>query len=79
MTTKIKAWGNSCGIRIPASVLEDAGMKVEDEINIRVDGSDIVLSKKVRHKSLEERMAAYGGKLRLIKYDWGEPEGREMW
>ena len=31
-------------------------------------------------KTLEERVAEYGGKLDLDgEYDWGEPVGREIW
>ncbi|MBQ8662672.1 MAG: helix-turn-helix transcriptional regulator [Eubacterium sp.] len=33
-----------------------------------------------RHKTLEERAAAYGGQLNLAgEYDRGEPVGREVW
>ena len=32
------------------------------------------------HKTLEERAAEFGEKLFLDgEYDWGEPEGREIW
>ena len=80
MITQVKAWGNSCAIRIPADILREAGVHREEELDIRVEGTDIVLSKTRRHKTLEERIAAYGGKLNLVKdYDWGEAKGREMW
>lgn len=80
MVAQVKAWGNSSGIRIPASVLKEAGIHREDELDIRVEGTDIILSKTRSHKTLEERIAAYGGRLSIMKdYDWGEPKGREMW
>lgn len=80
MVAQVKAWGNSNAIRIPAEVLKEAGVKREDELDIRVDGDKIVLSKTRRHKSLEERVAAYSGKLCILgEYDWGDPKGREMW
>lgn len=79
MTVQVKAWGNSSAVRIPSEVLNEAGVKREDELDIRVEGSDIILSKTRRHKTLEERIAAYGGKLGIVKdYDWGEPKGREL-
>ena len=32
-----------------------------------------------KHKTLEERIAEYGGKLNLDgEYDWGEDKGREV-
>ena len=80
MTTQVKAWGNSSAIRIPAEILKEAGVQREDELDIRVNGTDIILTKTRRHKTLEERIAAYGGKLNVLKdYDWGEPKGRELW
>ena len=43
------------------------------------DGKIILRKKTFRHRSLEERAAAYGGKLGpYTEYDWGEPEGREV-
>ena len=79
MTVQVKAWGKSSAVRIPSEVLNEAGVKREDELDLRVEGSDIILSKTRRHKTLEERIAAYGGKLGIVKdYDWGEPKGREL-
>ena len=82
MTTQVKAWGNSCAVRIPMGILKEAGIQRDDELDIQVNGTDIILSKtnKINHKTLEERILAYGGKLDLLMdYDWGEPMGREMW
>ncbi len=79
MTTQVKAWGNSSAIRIPAEILRDAGIRRDDVLDIEIRNGDIVLTKTRRHKLLEERIAAYGGKLGVIKnYNWDSPEGREM-
>ena len=32
-----------------------------------------------RHKTMEERVAEFGGKLEFEPFDWGEPVGREKW
>lgn len=35
---------------------------------------------KYNHKTLEERVAAFGGKIDVDgEFDWGEPMGEEMW
>ena len=35
---------------------------------------------KFNHKTLEERAAAYDGKIDVDgEFDWGEPMGEEMW
>ena len=79
MTTQVKAWGNSSAIRIPAEILRDAGIRRDDVLDIEIRNGDIVLTKTRRHKLLEERIAAYGGKLGVLKdYNWDGPEGREM-
>ena len=80
MKTMIKAWGDSQGIVIPTEILAQTGVSVNDVMDISVIDGKIVLEKKFRHKSLEERAAEYGGKLFLDgEFDWGEKEGREIW
>ena len=80
MQTQVKTWGNSQGIRIPREVLQEAGMAVDDILEIEVSSGVIMLSKPFRHRTLEERAAEYGGKLNLDgEFDWGEPVGREIW
>ena len=80
MQTQVKAWGNSQGIRIPREVLQEADVAVNDVLNITVSNGVIMLAKPLRHKTLEERAAEFGGKLDLDgEFNWGEPEGREIW
>lgn len=80
MKTMIKAWGDSQGIVIPTEILAQTGVSVNDVMDISVVDGKIVLEKKFRHKSLEERAAEYGGKLILEgEFDWGEKVGREIW
>ena len=80
MQTQVKAWGNSQGVRISKEVLQAAAISVDDTLDIKVSNGMIVLVKPVRHKTLEERAAEYGGKLALDgEFDWGEPIGREVW
>ena len=80
MKTTIKTWGNSQGIRIPKEILTQAGVSVNDVMDISVMDGKIVLEKQFRHRSLEERAAAYGGKLLLDgEFDWGGKVGREVW
>ena len=80
MQTQVKTWGNSQGIRIPKEVLQEADIAVDDMLDVKVSNGVIMLVKPFRHKTLEERVAEYGGKLELDgEYDWGEPVGREIW
>ena len=80
MTAQLKAWGNSQGIRIPKEVLDTVGLRVNDYLEIEIADGNILLKKQFRHKTLEERRAAYGGLLKLSEeLDWGEPQGGEVW
>lgn len=80
MHTQVKSWGNSQGIRLSKDVLEAAHISLDDILDIKISDNTITLVKQRWHKSLEERAAAYGGRLLLDgEYDWGAPVGREDW
>ena len=80
MQTQVKTWGNSQGIRIPREVLQDAGISLNEVLDIKVKNGVIILEKTFKHKTLEERAADFGGNLNLDgEFDWGEPVGREVW
>ncbi len=80
MQAQIKAWGNSQGIRIPKEALKEAAISLDDYLDVSVSNGIIILEKPHRHRSLEERVAEYGGKLLLDgEFDWGEAKGREIW
>ena len=34
--------------------------------------------KTLSHKSFEERLLEYNGKISICEFDWGEPKGREF-
>lgn len=74
MTVQLKSWGNSQGIRIPKEILDTVGVQVNDYLEIEIVEGNILLKKQIRHKTPEERMAAYGGRLDLSEeIDWGKP------
>ena len=80
MQTQVKTWGNSQGIRIPREVLQDAGISLNEVLDIKVKNGVIILEKTFKHKTLEERASEFGGNLNLDgEFDWGEPVGREVW
>lgn len=80
MQTQIKTWGNSQGVRIPKEVMQEAAFSLDDTLDIRVSNGRILLVKSFRHKTLEERVAEFGGKLELDgEFDWDRPTGREIW
>lgn len=80
MQTQVKSWGNSQGIRLPKEILQDAGIALNEILEVTVTNGVITLAKTFKHKTLEERAAEFDGKLNLDgEYDWGQPVGREVW
>ena len=80
MQAQVKEWGNSQGIRLPQEVLKSAGISLNEILDVVVSNGSITLVKTFRHKTLEERVAEFDGKLMLDgEYNWGEPVGREVW
>lgn len=80
MQAQVKQWGNSQGIRISKEVLREAGIDINDVLDITISNGAIILSKEIKHKTLEERAAVYNGKLNLERdFEWGEAMGREKW
>lgn len=80
MVVQVKAWGNSQAVRLPKDLLESVGIRLNDFLNIEVQGDSIVLSKTFKHKTLEERAAEFSGKIGPYEeFEWGEPVGREQW
>ncbi len=80
MQAQIKPWGNSQGIRLPKALLEEAGIRVNDVLQVRVEGRSIMLTPGFQHRSLRERAAVCGGSLDLSdELDWGDPAGNEAW
>lgn len=68
-----KSMWNSQGIRISKEVLKEADIAVDDILDVIVSNGVIILVKPFRHKTLEERAAAYDGMLYGCFYVPGKP------
>ena len=53
MTTAVKQWGNSAGVRIPKEVLENSNLQLNDNLEIVTFNGGITLRKKSK-KSLSD-------------------------
>ena len=80
MQIQLKAWGNSQGIRFSREFLASAGIKPDEVLNAEIQDGKIILSKTFQHRTLQERAAAFGGKLNLSEeITWDDPQGNEVW
>lgn len=80
MQIQLKAWGNSQGVRFSREFLASAGIKPDEVLNAEIQDGKIILSKTFQHRTLQERAAAFGGKLNLSEeITWDDPQGNEVW
>lgn len=80
ISTTIQKWGNSQGIRIPKFILEQINLDANSNVSITVKDDSIIIKKAAeKHKTLAERFANYTGETPSGEYDWGEPQGEEIW
>ena len=80
MRAAVKKWGNSAAVRIPAGVLADARLVLDDAVEVRHEAGRIVI-KPVRRKeySLEELLAAITAQNQHRRVNFGRVAGNEAW
>ena len=76
--TTLRTWGSSRGIIIPKKVLEAVKWNTSDDLEITVTENEIRIRRPFEHRSFEERLSDYNGKIEVCDFDWGEPVGKEM-
>jgi antitoxin MazE len=86
MQLVIKKWGNSLGVRIPKSIAEAGGLKMDQEINIEAIEGKIVLTPVVHAeeyslKALLRQCPPESLALDDEDRQWldDEPVGKEVW
>lgn len=79
MEIRIRKWGNSAAVRIPAAVLGAANVALDQRVDVREDGGRIVIEP-VRKKrySIEELVAGITPDNMHAPVDLGRPVGREV-
>jgi len=92
MHTRIQRWGNSQGLRLAKTVLEDAQLGVGDEVNVAVQDGVIVnvavqdgvivvspMRKTRGRYRIEDLVEQIPANYHASGVDWGEPVGKETW
>lgn len=87
---KLEKWGNSQGIRLPKSILNEAHIKPNDTFIVKIDkNKNIILEKKKKPQNLKELFDGFDYKKYWADWekehpgqskevDWGDPQGREI-
>jgi len=88
MSVVVQKWGNSQGIRIPKYILEEVGLKINDEVEFDKSENAIIIKKvkNTSYLSLKERLESFYQKpieeIQTIdndkEFEWGKTEGEEI-
>jgi antitoxin MazE len=81
MITTISQWGNSPAIRIPRHILSQANFKIGTTVEIiSPKEGEIILREVGKRKKIREIFANYEeGYFKIKEFEWGEPQGEEVW
>lgn len=80
MRANVKQWGNSASVRIPASIMAAAALRIDQEVDIREeDGRVIIEPVAVPSFELDALLAAMRPESFPEEADFGRPVGGESW
>ena len=76
----VKKWGNSAAVRIPASVLEAAQVRLDQPVDVREEGGRIVIEPlHPARYDIASLVAGITDENRHEPIDMGKPVGQEAW
>ncbi len=81
MKSRIKKWGNSAAVRVPAAGLAAARMEAEQMGGIRGEDGRIIIEPvhQRRKYDIEELVKHITPENRHEEVDFGPPRGKEFW
>ena len=80
MKIRVKKWGNSASVRIPASVMTAAALKLDQAVNVREEGGRVIIEPiRTPAYDLDELLDAMKPESFHDDADFGEPVGGEAW
>ena len=76
----VKKWGNSAAVRIPASVLEAARVRLDQPVDVREEQGRIIIEPmRPRHYDLAALVDGITDENSHEPVETGTPRGREVW
>ncbi len=80
MRVQVKRWGNSASVRIPASVMTAAALRIDQEVDVREDEGRIVIEPVTMPTyDLDALLASMTAETFPDDVDFGRPAGQEIW
>ena len=80
MTVLVKKWGNSAAVRIPANVMAEAGLEIDQPVEVRQDRGRIIIEPvRTMHFELTDLLDQIRPNNLHDPVETGPPVGREVW
>ncbi len=79
MRVVVRKWGNSASVRLPASILEAARLRLDQMVDVREEGGRIVIEPVLECQFDVNDLVAGITDQNLHEYQRSAPAGREVW
>jgi antitoxin MazE len=80
MTVLVRKWGNSAAVRIPATVLAEAGLEIDQAVEVRQERGRIIIEPaRTLRFELKDLLDGIRPDNLHDPIDTGRPVGREVW
>jgi antitoxin MazE len=80
MRAQVKKWGNSASVRIPASVMAAAALRINQPVDVREEGGRVIIEPVAEPRyDLDELLARMTPDTFPDDVDFGRPVGGEAW
>jgi antitoxin MazE len=80
MRVQVKKWGNSASVRIPASVMAAASLRIDQQVEVREEDGRVIIEPIAEPAySLGKLLAAMTPETFHDEVDFGAPQGSEAW
>ena len=80
MRVVVKKWGNSAAVRVPASVMQAAQLRLEEPVDVREEGGRIVIEPVQRKQyDLAELLKGITRENLHDEAEFGRAVGKEVW
>lgn len=80
MRLQVKKWGNSASVRIPASIMAAAALRIDQMVDVHEDQGRIIIEPVLAPVyDLDELLAQMSPDTFPDEVDFGPPVGKEIW
>ncbi len=80
MRLQLKKWGNSASVRIPASIMAAAALRIDQMVDVHEDQGRIIIEPVLAPVyDLDELLAQMSPDTFPDEVDFGPPVGKEIW